>query len=324
MKVLVTGGAGFIGSNLVDALLERGDTVLCLDNLSTGSKSNIERCLKDPRFQFIEGNILDWRLLEGIVEKVDVIFHMAAAVGVKYIVDNPLDSIITNVRGTEKILDVAYIHGKKKVVIASSSEVYGKNRKVPYKEEDDRVLGSTSINRWSYSASKAIDEHMSFSYATKGLPVVVLRFFNIYGPRINEEAYGTVVAQFIKQALRKEPITVHGTGKQTRSFTYVGDCVKGIIRSAEVKEAEGKVFNIGNTCETKIIKLAKLIKKLTNSSSPIKHITYRDYYGLSYEDAPRRVPDITRASGILGFSPEVSLEEGLEKTIAWCKENYSY
>ncbi|MDD5084861.1 MAG: GDP-mannose 4,6-dehydratase [Candidatus Omnitrophica bacterium] len=324
MKVLVTGGAGFIGSNLIDALLKRGDTVLCLDNLSTGSKSNVEHCFKNPCFQFIEGSILDWRLLEGIIGKIDVIFHMAAAVGVKYIVDNPLDSIITNVRGTEKILDAAYTYGRKKVIIASSSEIYGKNKKVPYKEEDDRVLGPTNINRWSYSASKAIDEHMSFSYATKGLPVVVLRFFNIYGPRINEEAYGTVVAQFIKQALRREPITVHGTGKQTRSFTYVDDCVKGIIRSSEVEEARGKVFNIGNTRETKIIKLAKLIKKLSNSPSPIKRIHYHDYYGLSYEDAPRRVPDITRARKILGFDSQTSLEEGLEKTIAWCKEHYSH
>jgi len=324
MNVLVTGGAGFVGSNLCEALLERGDTVYCLDDLSTGLESNMKDFISNSRFIFRKGSILDTLALEELISKVDVVFHLAAAVGVKYIVDDPLKGIITNVHGTEQVLRLSYKYKLKKVIVISSSEVYGKSQKVPYKEDDDRVLGSTKLNRWSYAASKAIDEHMAFSYADLGLPTVVLRFFNVYGPRMNEMGYGSVVAQFIKQALCKQPITVHGSGKQSRSFTYVDDIVKGVISASEVESAVGDVFNIGNGRPTRIANLAKLIKKSTASISGIRRIPYKEYYGPSYEDALIRCPDITKAKRVLGYDPKVALEDGLAKTISWCARNYEW
>lgn len=322
MKALVTGGAGFIGSHLVDVLLEGGDEVVVVDCLSTGSVKNIVHHFSNPKFTFLNQDIVNHRDgLDGMVRDVDVIFHLAAAVGVRHIVGDPLRAIVTNVAGTENIFDLAYRFWKK-VVLASTSEVYGRNPRVPLEEESERILGSTRVNRWSYSASKAIDEHIAFAYHDKGLPVTIVRYFNSYGPRINEDAYGTVVAQFIRQALRGENMTVHGDGKQTRCFTYVSDTVAGTLLSAEKKEALGLVFNIGNTHEASILELAQMTKELTGSSSEITFVPYSDYYGQSYEDTPRRVPDISRARKILNFKPSVSLKEGLEKTIAWCKENY--
>lgn len=321
MKILVTGGAGFIGSHLVDALLARGDEVICLDNLTTGSEKNIAHHLRNKRFFLEKGSILDGGLVEGCVKKVELIFHLAAAVGVRHIVENPLQSILVNVEGTGIILQKAFRY-KKKIVLASSSEVYGKSPHVPYREEGDRLLGSTTINRWSYAASKAIDEHMALNYAGQGLPAVILRFFNTYGPRINEEAYGTVIAQFIRQAFLGEPLTVHGSGNQIRCFTYVADTVDGIIRSSEAKGAEGQIINLGNPRPFTISELAELVKKISRSKSEIVHVPYRDYYGLSYEDTPVRIPDITKAKEILGFSPKVSIDEGLRRTITWCRENY--
>ncbi|MBN1687879.1 MAG: GDP-mannose 4,6-dehydratase [Candidatus Omnitrophica bacterium] len=322
MKILVTGGAGFIGSHLVDALLERKDRVVCLDNLTTGSLENVEHHRRNRRFEFMNGNILDGRVVARAIRGVDLIFHLAAAVGVRHIVENPLNSILVNVEGTGKVLSAAH-QRKIKIVLASSSEVYGKSRQVPYREDDDRLLGSTRINRWSYAASKAIDEHMALNYGGQGLPVVIHRFFNTYGPRINEEAYGTVIAQFIRQAFGGKPLTVHGTGTQVRCFTYVTDTVKGVIRSSEVKKAEGQIFNLGNPQPRTILEIAKLVKNLTKSHSPVEHIPYHDYYGLSYEDTPVRVPDISKAEKIFGFSPKIELEEGLRRTINWCRENYT-
>jgi UDP-glucose 4-epimerase len=207
-------------------------------------------------------------------------------------------------------------------VLASSSEVYGKSTNVPYKEDGDRVLGPTTINRWSYAAGKAIDEHMALNYHAHGLPVVILRFFNTYGPRINEQAYGTVIAQFIRQAFLGETITVHGTGHQVRCFTYVTDTVAGVLKSAEVKKAEGQIFNIGNPRPWNMVDLALLVKRLVHSKSEVKHVPYRDYYGLSYEDTPIRIPDISKAREVFDFNPSVSLEDGMRRTITWCRENY--
>jgi UDP-glucose 4-epimerase len=319
MRVLVTGGAGFIGSHLVDALLARGDEVCVLDLVSTGRLENIEHHFTNAALWFVRDSILNRQVVAELTAASDLVFHLAAAVGVRHIVRDPLQSIITNVAGTENVLAAAFAHHKK-VVLASSSEVYGKSTRVPLREDEDRVLGPTTINRWSYSSAKAIDEHFAFAYAAKGLPVTALRFFNTYGPRIHVNGYGSVVARFIRQALRGEPITVHGDGRQTRSFTYVEDTVSGIL-SAGRAAGEGRVFNIGNPRETTVLELARLVKTLSGSTSDIVLAPYADYYGHSYEDTRRRLPDITRAKGMLGFDPQISLEEGLRRTIGWCRAN---
>jgi UDP-glucose 4-epimerase len=320
MRNLVTGGAGFIGSHLVDALLARGDEVWVLDNLSTGRRENIVQHLSHPRFTLIARSILEREVVAEAVRACDAVYHLAAAVGVKYIVTDPLSGIVTNVQGTENVLAAACTH-RRKVVLASSSEVYGKSTNVPLREDDDRVLGSTTINRWSYACCKAIDEHLALAYAAKGLPVVVLRFFNAYGPRIHPNGYGSVIAQFVRQALNGEPLTVHGDGQQTRCFTYVTDTVRGVLAAGCTPEAEGRVFNVGSTTEVSVLTLARLIKTLTGSASEVILTPHQDYYGRSYEDTRRRVPEITRAREILGLRPVVPLEEGLRLTIAWCREH---
>jgi len=323
MKILVTGGAGFIGSHLVDALLSWGHEVIALDNLFIrDNEDNLSQAKGNKNFHFVVGDILNKELVEKLVEKSELIFHLAAIVGVKYVVDNPLLTIRVNVEGTLNILSSAHKY-KRKVVIASSSEVYGRNCRVPLGERASRVLGPTWIPRWCYSAAKALDEHLAFAYHQNGLPVSCVRYFNIYGPRINSLGYGTVIANFIRQALKGEPLTVHGDGKQTRSFTYVSDAVEGTILAGMKDEAIGNVFNIGSPLdEISINELAVLIKKLTNSSSPIIHIPYEDYYGSKHEDVPRRCPNINKARKYLGFEPKVRLEEGLVKTIKWCRENW--
>lgn len=320
MRVLVTGGAGFIGSHVVDRLLDREDHVYVLDDLSTGRVDNIHHCLGNPRFRFVNDSILNRPIVERLVEESDTVFHMAAAVGVRHIVQDPLRAISTNVEGTETVLRAAFRFWKK-VVLASTSEVYGRSTKVPLAEEDDRVLGSTAVTRWSYSSSKAIDEHFAYAYAARGLPVVILRFFNVYGPRIHENGYGTVVARFIHQALTGAPLTVHGDGRQTRCFGYVDDTVRGVLRAAEVPEAQGLVFNIGNDHEVSIHDLAVLIKRLVGAPSEIRFVPYQDYYGSRFEDTPRRVPDLSKARLVLGYTPEVTLEAGLTRTIAWCRDH---
>ena len=320
MRNLVTGGAGFIGSHLVDALLARGDEVCVLDNLSTGRTENIVHHLSDPKFTLITRSILEREVVAEAVEACDAVYHLAAAVGVKYIVTDPLRGIVTNVQGTENVLAAACAH-RRKVVLASSSEVYGKSTNVPLREDDDRVLGPTTVNRWSYACCKAIDEHLALAYAAKGLPVVVLRFFNAYGPRIHPNGYGSVVAQFIRQALNGEPLTIHGDGQQTRCFTYVADTVRGVLAAGNTPEANGRVFNVGSTSEVTILALAHLIKALAGSSSEVTRVPHEDYYGRSYEDTRRRVPDNTRMGEILGVRPVVPLEEGLRLTVAWCREH---
>lgn len=323
MRVLVTGGAGYIGSHLVDALLKRGDEVLVVDNLSTGKIENIKHLLDQPALHFINDSILNEPLLERFVASMDRIFHLAAAVGVRNILQDPLAAINTNVRGTEVVLGLAFKYWKR-VVIASTSEIYGKASHVPFHEDDDRVLGSTGVARWSYSMSKAIDEHFAFAYAAKGLSVSIVRYFNSYGPRLDERGYGSVVANLTRQALRGEPLTVHGDGKQTRCFTYIDDTVAGTLLAGEVKGAIGEAFNIGSTTETSILDLAKLIKRITRSKSPIQFQTYEAYYGEGFEDTRRRVPSGEKARRLLGFTPKVNLEIGLKKTIAWCRSHYAH
>jgi UDP-glucose 4-epimerase len=322
MKILVTGGAGYIGSNLVDRLLERGDEVYVVDNLSTGSVRNIQHHLGNPLFHFINDDIVTSQALEPIVAACDTIYHLAAAVGVKYIIDDPLTTILTNVRGTENVLLLAWKYWKR-IVIASTSEIYGKSTGGALAEDADRVLGSTTINRWSYSASKAIDEHIGYAFYQKGLPVSIVRYFNSYGPRVNEAGYGSVIANFIRQALSGEPLTVHGDGSQTRCFTFVNDTVRGTMLAAEVQGALGEAINIGSENEVSILELAQRIKHHTGSESRIVTIPYRDYYGQNYEDTPRRRPNGQKAQRLLGFTADTTLDAGLQQTIAWCREHYS-
>jgi len=321
MQVLVTGGAGYIGSNLVDTLLARGDQVAVLDNLTTGRIANIRHHLDNPRFRFVNDTILSTGSLERLTEWADVVYHLAAAVGVKYIVDDPITAITTNVRGSENVLAMAFRYWKR-VVVASTSEVYGKSTGGALREEDDRVLGPTTINRWAYSASKAIDEHFAYAYYRGGLPVSIVRYFNSYGPRVNEDGYGSVIANFTRQALTGQPMTVHGDGSQTRCFTYVEDTVRGTLMAGERSEALGEAFNIGSDHEVTVLDLAHRIRAACGSSSEIVHIPYRDYYGHSYEDTPRRRPDLRKSRERLGFEPMVSLDDGLARTIEWCRANY--
>jgi len=322
MHALVTGGAGYIGSNLVDALIARGDTVSVVDNLSTGSIANIRHHLGRPGFRFVNDTILSAGSLERLVEEADVVFHLAAAVGVKYIVDDPIGTILTNVRGTENVLALAHRYWKR-VVVASTSEVYGKSTGGALQEDQDRILGPTTINRWAYSSSKAIDEHFAYAYFRTGLPVSIVRYFNSYGPRVNEAGYGSVIANFVRQALTGEPMTVHGDGAQTRCFTFVEDTVRGTMLAGEKEEALGEACNIGSETEISILALAEKIRDLCGSSSEIRRIPYRDYYGHSYEDTPRRRPDMSKSGRVLGFQAQIGLDEGLARTIAWCRENYT-
>jgi len=318
VKILVTGGAGYIGSHLVDALMAQGHQVYVVDDLSTGKIENIRHHLGNERFHFVNDSILNQALMERIVAQVDLIYHLAAVVGVKYVVEDPLRAILTNVRGTETVLELAYKYWKK-AIVASSSEIYGKSTAVPLAEDGDRVLGPTSVGRWSYSASKAIDEYFALAYAKRGLPVVIVRYFNSYGPRLDPKGYGSVIAKFIGQALRGEPLTVYSDGQQTRCFTYVDDTVRGTILAATVREAEGEVFNIGSSRETTILELARLVKELVGSSSEIVHVPYVQAYGPDFEETRRRVPDVSKAERMLGFRAQVPLEEGLKKTIEWFK-----
>jgi len=318
MKILITGGAGFIGSHLSEELLKRGDKVYVIDDLSTGSKDNIAHLLGNPDFTFVHETIMDELTMKKLIYSCDVIYHLAAAVGVKYIIDNPLKGIETNIRGTEIVLELAG-KDKKKVLIASTSEVYGKNTSSVFSENADSVLGSTKISRWSYACTKALDEFLALAYfAKENLPVVIVRFFNTVGPR-QTGRYGMVIPNFVSQALNNLPMTVYGDGEQTRSFTYVGDVVRGITDLMNRPEAVGDVFNIGNPQGITIENLAKRIKELTGSKSEIVHIPYKQAYGEGFEDMRYRVPDITKIHNLTGFIPKVSLDEILKKVIEFSK-----
>ena len=316
MRILITGGAGFIGSNLVDTLTEQDHEITVIDDLSVGKITNIEHHLESEHFHFINDTILNVATLERLVRQADLIYHLAAVVGPKYVVEDPLGTIITNVRGTENVLELAFKYWVK-TVIASSSEVYGKSTAVPLSEDNDRILGSTIVRRWSYSDAKAIDEYFALAYAKKGLPVAVVRYFNAYGPRLDPRGYGSVIAKFVTQALRGEPLTVYDDGRQSRCFTYVADTIKGTILAATVKEAAGQIFNIGSNRETTILELTALIRQLTDAASEIVHVPYETAYGPAFEDPRRRVPDVTRAREVLGFEAQTPLEEGLRRTLEW-------
>jgi UDP-glucose 4-epimerase len=316
VRILVTGGVGYIGSHLADALIAADHDVLVLDNLSTGRMANIAHLLGHPRFRFICDTILNAPLVDRLVAEADVVYHLAATVGVKYVVDNPLQCIVTNVRGTEIVLESAYRYWRR-VLIASSSEVYGKSENVPLNEDDDTLLGPTAVGRWSYALSKAVDEHLAFAYHREGLPVSVVRYFNSYGPRLDPQGYGSVVARFINQALDGKPITIFEDGRQTRCFTYIDDTVRGTLLAGTLPQAEGKAFNIGSNRETAILELANKVRDAVNPEVDIVHVPYSQAYQTRFEETRRRVPDIRRAREILGFEAQVPLEEGLRRTIDW-------
>lgn len=317
MRVLITGGAGYIGSHLADRVLADGHEVVVLDNLSLGKMANIDHNLQNKQFRFVEGDVLNVDLVDRLVEQSEVVYHLAAVVGVKYVLDDPLQTMMTNVWGTENVLRAA-CKGPRRMVLASSSEVFGKATMPLLREDGDRLLGPTSVPRWCYSVGKALDEHLASAYhRQRGLSVTVLRYFNSYGPRLDPQGYGSVVAKFINQALDGRPITVHGDGKQTRCFTYVDDTVEGTRLAAEIAAAEGEVLNIGRSEETAVGELAGVIRDLTQSSSEIVSVPYESEYGELFEDTPRRAPATDKAEGILGFVARVSLEEGLQRTIDW-------
>lgn len=319
MKILVTGGAGFIGSHLVEDLLEQGHAVLVLDDFSTGSPNFLEFIRTSTDFTLISGSVNDRKVLENALEGCEAVFHLAAVLGVKNTVENPLKVIEGNIDGTRNVLEIAYQKGIK-VIFASTSEVYGKNTVMPFKEDADRVLGATSTHRWCYATAKALDEHLCFAYMEKGLPISIVRYFNTYGPRQTSSEYGGVVSRFITAALNNQPIQVYGDGSQSRCFTFVRDAVAGTISTLD-KKANGLIFNIGTTRLITIQDLAKKIQNLSGSSSQIVKVSYEQAYGFGYEDMKARMPDLSRAQSILGYQPRTSLENGLLETIEWYRKN---
>jgi UDP-glucose 4-epimerase len=316
MKTLITGGAGFVGSHLAEALVARGDEVFVLDNLSTGSIENIEHLKGHPRFHYTIESVMSEPVTAELVDRVDVVFHLAAAVGVRLIVESPVNTIETNVHGTEMVLKLAN-KKKKKVVMASTSEVYGKSGVVPFREDADLVLGPTSKGRWSYACSKAIDEFLALAYhKEKHLPVVIVRLFNTVGPR-QTGRYGMVIPSFVKQALQGRPITVFGDGTQSRCFTYVSDVVGQLVALAEEPRAVGQVFNVGNDRdEITIEDLAKRVKARTGAKSEVVLVPYDQAYEEGFEDMQRRVPDLTKLKALTGYAPKVQLDEILDRVIA--------
>jgi nucleoside-diphosphate-sugar epimerase len=319
-QILVTGGAGFIGSHLVDRLLADDANVTVLDDFSTGHEANLQ--MPTSQLNVVRGSVTDEKLVDRLVADHPLVFHLAAAVGVAHIMSDPVGSLHTNVRGTENVLAAAHRYGSR-VVLASTSEIYGRSAEVPFKESANRVLGPTWIHRWSYSTSKAVDEHLAFAYAEQGLRVSIVRYFNSYGPRIDEGGYGSVIARFVTQALSGQPITVHGDGQQTRCFTYVTDTVEGTVLAARRKEALGKVFNIGNVEEVTIHEVAERIRRSLDSVSVVKLVPYEAAYPTGFQDTARRVPDLGQARDVLGYSPTVSFNDGLALTLAWCRSHYA-
>ena len=346
MKVLITGGAGFIGSHLCWRLLEEGHNVTAIDDLSTGSLDNIRGLEANERFRFVYGSVRNSETMHLLIEQNDVVFHLAAAVGVQLIVDKPVHTIETNIHGSEVVLEVANKF-RKKVLIASSSEVYGKSEQVPFHEDDDTVLGSTRFSRWSYACSKAIDEFLALAYYEQySLPVVVVRFFNTVGPR-QTGMYGMVIPRFVEWALKNEPIMIYGQGKQSRCFAYVGDVVGGIIDLMNCKDVWGQVYNIGSTEEISILELAQKVLHIVDAlrvdtpalstveglnaqrtnveranvdDGRIVFVPYEQAYGASFEDMRRRVPDISKITTLIRWKPRAPLEKTLRRVIAYCTE----
>lgn len=319
MKILVTGGAGFIGSHLAEELLKRGKEVFVLDNFSTGGRENIEHLLPDPHFHLTVDSILNEETVEKLMKECNEVYHLAAAVGVKLVMEKPVETIETNVRGTEIILKYAHKY-QRKVFIASTSEIYGKHKDHSLNEDDNRVMGSIRKRRWAYACSKSLDEFLSLAYYDEyKLPVVIGRYFNTIGPR-QTGVYGMVVPRFVQNALKGDPITVHGNGNQSRCFTYVSDVVKATLALMEHPKATGDVFNIGSEEEITIKELAKKVKKMTKSSSPIVYIPYEKVYGKRFEDMERRRPDISKIKQLIHFSPSYHLDQMLEFIIEYYRK----
>ena len=307
-KVLVTGGAGFIGSHLVDSLVARGDSVIVLDDLSTGRHDNLRQHEGDSRVEFVLGSILNEGLVDDTIRRADLVLHLAAAVGVNLIVERPLESLATNIRGSEIVLEKCHKYGRK-VLVTSTSEIYGKNTSDRLNEEDDRILGSPLKSRWSYSEAKAIEEILAYSYwRDKGLPTVIVRLFNTVGPR-QVGHYGMVIPRFVEQALRGAPITVYGDGSQRRCFCHVADSTAALLGLADSVEAEGRVFNVGAQREISMTDLARTICERVGSRSELTFIPYDEAYEFGFEDMERRVPDTDRVNGLLGWTPERTLEQ---------------
>lgn len=316
MRVLITGGAGFIGSHLAEALLGSGHQVTVIDDLSTGSFDNIAHLKSQAGFRYTIDTVMNEPLLAELVDQCDVVYHLAAAVGVRLIIEAPVRTLETNVHGTEVVLKAA-AKKQRTVVVASTSEVYGKSDAVPFREDGDIALGPTVKHRWAYACSKALDEFLALAYwKERRLPVIIVRFFNTVGPR-QTGRYGMVVPNFVRQALAGEPITVFGDGTQTRCFTYVGDVVGALTSIVTREEAYGGVFNVGNTEEISILGLAERVKALTKSPSPIVTIPYDQAYESGFEDMPRRVPDLGKIRGLIGYEPRVSLDEILRLVIEY-------
>jgi UDP-glucose 4-epimerase len=318
MRALVTGGAGFVGSHVVDQLRSAGQEVAVLDDLSLGSERNLAH--HGSEVSFVRGSVLDVPLVERLVSEADVVYHLAAVVGVQNILQHPLAALRVNSRGAENVLDAAARSGAK-VVLASTSEVNGKSDRLPMHEDDDRVLGSTIVPRWGYATAKALDEHYALAHAVHGLRVVCLRYFNSYGPRMESRGYGSVVATFLKQALQGEPLTVHGDGSQSRCFTFVEDTARATVLAGTIDRADGQVLNIGTDSLTTVAALARTVVELVGSSSPVVSVDPRERYGSDFEDTPRRQPDNRRARRLLGWEPEVPLAEGLVTTMKWERDH---
>jgi UDP-glucose 4-epimerase len=315
-KILVTGGAGFIGSHLCELLIQKGHHVVAIDNLSTGRLDNIQHLLPMPSFQFVRESITNSQVLDRLTSEADILIHLAAVVGVKLIVEDPVYTIATNIMGTEAVLTTANRYGCK-VMLASTSEVYGKGLKVPFNEDDDCVMGPTSHSRWSYATSKAIDEFLGLAYYHQfGLPVVVMRFFNTVGPR-QTGRYGMVLPRFVRQALLGDPITIYGDGAQSRCFADVADIIDATVRLSEDSRAVGQVFNIGSTEEVTICELAERVIAATGSQSKIVYVPYEEAYAPGFEDMRRRVPDLDKIYHLIGYKPRYTLDETLQRVIVY-------
>ncbi len=321
MRYLVTGAAGFIGSHLCTGLLAQGDDVIGLDDFSKGKRERITPLRNYPRFKFTAGSLSEEKHLQDIIEQVDVIYHLAAVVGVKRYVEDPIMVIEVNVNHTLNLLKVAWQSGKK-VIFASTSEVYGKNEAVPFHEDSARVYGSSTADRWCYAVSKSAAEHLCLGFARKGLPLVIVRYFNVYGPHADSSAYGGVASRFVNQILSHKPLTVHGDGSQTRCFTYIGDIIRGTIEAGSRPAAEGKIFNLGHRRETSILELAQTVLAVSGTKGEIIFQKYEEFYGPHFEDIPRRVPDLSAAEQILDYYPQISLEVGIGKTINWYRQHH--
>ncbi len=318
MKVLITGGAGFVGSHLTDGFLAKGDEVTVLD---VASDLKVSHNLGNPKFRLVRDSVLNREILESLIAWCDCVYHLAAVVGVEHYVGDPYQVLNINVNGTQTVLNVAF-KLQKKVIFSSTSEVYGRNLAVPFNEDSDRLMGSTRIDRWCYATSKAVGEHFCFAFHKLGLPVVVLRYFNVYGPRLDQVDVGRVISIFLGQLTRGDPLTVIGNGEQTRCFTYVDDAIRATMAAGTTDKAVGRAINVGSDREFSIKELAEMMIRISGSRSTLRFVSQESVYGPSYEDIPRRVPDVRLMKEILKVDAKVPLEEGLRQTLEWYRNGH--